>query len=91
VQLVLLAMLHKVPTMFANREFAEIGGLMSYGADVPDAWHQLGAYVGRILKGAKPAEPPGLAGEQVRADYQSPDRPDTRPDRAADPARAPTR
>src|SRR5258707_709171 len=42
VQLVLLAMLHKVPAIFANREFAEIGGLMSYGANVPDAWHQVG-------------------------------------------------
>ena len=58
VQLVLLAMLHKVPAIFANREFAEIGGLMSYGANVPDAWHQVGVYVGRILKGAKPADLP---------------------------------
>jgi putative ABC transport system substrate-binding protein len=45
-------------TLFANREFAEIGGLMSYGANVPDAWHQVGLYVGRILKGAKPADLP---------------------------------
>ena len=58
VQLVLLATLHKVPAIFANREFAEIGGLMSYGANVPDAWHQVGVYVGRILKGAKPADLP---------------------------------
>jgi putative tryptophan/tyrosine transport system substrate-binding protein len=58
VQLVLLAMLHKVPAIFANREFAEIGGLMSYGANVPDAWHQVGVYVGRVLKGAKPADLP---------------------------------
>jgi ABC-type uncharacterized transport system substrate-binding protein len=58
VQLVLLAMLHKVPAIFANREFAEIGGLMSYGANVPDAWHQVGVYVGRILKGAKPSDLP---------------------------------
>jgi putative ABC transport system substrate-binding protein len=58
VQLVLLAMLHKVPATFANREFAEIGGLMSYGANVPDAWHQVGVYAGRILKGAKPADLP---------------------------------
>src|SRR5215831_15677081 len=58
VQLVLLATLHKVPATFANRELAEIGGLMSYGANVPDAWHQVGAYVGRILKGTKPADLP---------------------------------
>jgi len=58
VQLVLLATLHKVPATFANREFAEIGGLMSYGANVPDAWHQVGVYVGRILKGTKPADLP---------------------------------
>ena len=58
VQLVLLATLHKVPAAFANREFAEIGGLMSYGANVPDAWHQVGVYVGRILKGTKPADLP---------------------------------
>jgi putative ABC transport system substrate-binding protein len=58
VQIVQLATLHKVPTTFANRDFAEVGGLMSYGANVADAWRQSGVYAGRILKGAKPADLP---------------------------------
>jgi putative tryptophan/tyrosine transport system substrate-binding protein len=53
-----LATLHQVLATFANREFAEVGGLMSYGASITDAWRQCGAYVGRILKGAKPADLP---------------------------------
>jgi hypothetical protein len=47
-----------VPAIFSNRDFAEIGGLMSYGSDIKDAYRQVGVYVGRILKGAKPAELP---------------------------------
>jgi putative ABC transport system substrate-binding protein len=50
--------LHKVPTTFANRDFAEIGGLMSYGANVADACRQAGVYTGCILKGAKAADLP---------------------------------
>ena len=58
VQLVNMATRHAVPTTFANRDFVEIGGLMSYASSTADAWRQGGAYAGRILKGARPADLP---------------------------------
>jgi putative ABC transport system substrate-binding protein len=58
VQLAQLATLHKLPAAYALREFAEAGGLMSYGASLTDAFRQMGVYTGRILKGAKPADLP---------------------------------
>ena len=58
VQLVTLATRHAVPTSYAVREFTEIGGLVSYGASLTDAYRQLGVYTGLILKGAKPSEVP---------------------------------
>jgi ABC-type uncharacterized transport system substrate-binding protein len=58
VQLANLASRHAVPATFANRENAEAGGLMSYGASLADVFRQIGAYTGRILKGAKPADLP---------------------------------
>ena len=58
VQLAQLATFHKLPTIFANREFAEVGGVMTYGANVAEAWRQAGVYAGRILKGAKPVDLP---------------------------------
>jgi putative ABC transport system substrate-binding protein len=58
VQLVNLASRHAVPAAFGSREIAEAGGLMSYGSNLPDAWRQVGAYAGRILKGAKATDLP---------------------------------
>jgi putative tryptophan/tyrosine transport system substrate-binding protein len=58
VQLANLASHHSIPATYSARESAEAGGLMSYGANVADAWRQVGTYTGRILKGAKPADLP---------------------------------
>jgi putative ABC transport system substrate-binding protein len=58
VQIATLAARHAVPTVHFQRQFAAGGGLMSYGADYPDQVRQVGVYVGRILKGEKPADLP---------------------------------
>src|SRR5215216_161865 len=57
-QFISLAARHKLPAMYYRREFAEAGGLASYGASVVDAYRQAGIYVARILKGEKPGELP---------------------------------
>ena len=58
VQLANLTVRYALPAAFSQREIAEAGGLMSYGTDILDTYRQIGAYVGRILKGAKPADLP---------------------------------
>jgi len=57
-RMVALTAQHRIPAVFTNRVFPEAGGLMSYGADAGDAYRQAGVYVGRILKGDKPADLP---------------------------------
>jgi putative ABC transport system substrate-binding protein len=57
-KLVALAAKNAVPTIFHFREFAEAGGLMSYGIDFSEAYRQVGVYTGRVLKGARPGDLP---------------------------------
>jgi putative tryptophan/tyrosine transport system substrate-binding protein len=64
VHLVHLASRHGLPAVYWQREFAEAGGLMSYGSKIGDAFRQVGVYTGRLLKGAKPAELPVVQSER---------------------------
>jgi putative ABC transport system substrate-binding protein len=60
VQFATLAAAQRIPAAYHLREFVEVGGLMSYGTDFLNEWHQVGVYTGQILKGAKPADLPVL-------------------------------
>jgi len=60
VQLAQLAAFHRLPAAHALRDYAEAGGLMSYGSDIVEGYRQVGVYTGRILKGAKPTDLPVL-------------------------------
>jgi putative ABC transport system substrate-binding protein len=60
VQLATLTAVNKIPATYSNRDFVAAGGLMSYGTDLADMYHQVGVYTGKILKGAKPADLPVL-------------------------------
>jgi putative tryptophan/tyrosine transport system substrate-binding protein len=64
-QLVNLASRHALPATYSNRDFPEIGGLMSYGTNIAEAFRQIGLYTGRILKGAKPVELPVLQSNTI--------------------------
>jgi putative ABC transport system substrate-binding protein len=57
-QFATLTAVNKIPATYSNREYVAAGGLMSYGTDLRDVFHQVGVYTGNILKGAKPADLP---------------------------------
>jgi len=58
VQFITLTARDRIPATYPIRDFVPAGGLMSYGTDFPDVFHQVGVYTGKILKGAKPADLP---------------------------------
>jgi ABC-type uncharacterized transport system substrate-binding protein len=73
VQLAQRAAFHRVPAAHESREFVEVGGLMSYGSNLADTYRQAGVYIGRILKGAKPAELPVV--QSANSSWSSTSRP----------------
>src|SRR5215831_6806154 len=86
VQLAQLAALHRLPTTYSLRDFAEIGGLMSYGPHIGESYRQIGLYAGRILKGTKPADLPVAQGRSSSG-HQRPDGQNARSDHTRGAAR----
>ena len=87
VQLAALAARHALPATDSVRDFVEVGGLTIYGANLANAYRQIGLYAGGILKGAKPGDFSGHAIDQVRASHQRSDLADARPHSARQAAR----
>jgi putative tryptophan/tyrosine transport system substrate-binding protein len=63
-KLVALSAHYSLPTIYSEREFADTGGLVSYGANIEEAFHQAGVYAGKVLKGAKPDDLPVLQADK---------------------------
>jgi putative ABC transport system substrate-binding protein len=78
-QIVALAARHAIPTMYAFREFAVAGGLISYGPSLIEQYRQVGLYTGRISQGRKARRPAGHTGHEIRVSHQPQDREGARP------------
>src|SRR5262249_43683465 len=86
--IVTLAARHALPTVYFAREFAEIGGLISYGTNFDNQHEPVGTFTGRLLKSRKPARPSRRAADKIRPCYQLGHRPRAWPRRAAHVGRA---
>jgi ABC-type uncharacterized transport system substrate-binding protein len=86
IQLVELAARHAIPASYVGRQFVDVGGLMSYGANLVDVWRQLDVQTGRVPQRRQAGRLAGRAGEQVRAGHQPSDRSDASPRGTADTA-----